>query len=460
MTPIALIVCCISVLVAGDLVRAQANETDLISANKVAIFESELKLRSIIDSANKELDSLKDEFLDHLKNVYLRVRYNNPLEFAQAQERAYLIHKANSADDDDDDDEIDATYDANGEPVDWEQFAELEQLEYQMPMVAQLMNEQFADMLIKKYVVHRRLLKGLKFVSARLLPMETIVRLMQKYPKTYGWLERESKLDLRLKFPEMDENQYSILYGLIELRARIRAADDFVALSSDNIERILRAIQLYLIDEDDELFEANRLNPNERAHLAKFGRQMLDYYTEQARDNVAELNRRYDQLVDQWAESIMAKGADDINRSNGNNNVQLLTEFIDQFINAEMLDIDLSKAADSLSLPPTITETIVLANVPKWIPAKVLQSISEDRKLIMEHGKPIRYLLRLETSNSTEAKLAANEYNEDDDYFEDDFENEVDEMLAKRRNNRIDLARWAADASFYICKRGLTQLVE
>lgn len=248
------------------------------------------------------------------------------------------------------------------------------------------MNEQFADMLIKNYVVRRRLLKGLKFAAARLLSMDTILELVRSLPKTHAWLGGESKLDLRLRFPALKSGGHraqvaqSALYELIELRARVRAANDFVALSADNIERILRAIQLYLIhDDDDDDIDSPHHSEALRAHLLAFGRQMLDYYTEQARDNVADLSGRYDALVDRYADELMRPqvGAPEttINATRTHyapNNVQQvrLTHFLDEFINAELLDIaerQLSRAANGLPLPPTITRALVLAQAPKWI---------------------------------------------------------------------------------------------
>lgn len=399
----------------------------------VAINGSELKLRTMIAAANNELEDLEDEFMQQMRNVYVSLKSDDHVGIRAAFERSSSTNEDREGGADEDD----------------------EQSKRRMPMIAQSMNEQFVELLITRYIVQWRLLKGLIFVSTRLMPMATILRSIERYPDAYGWLEKESKLDLSSSFPNLSDDQHCNLYALIELRARNRAADDFVTFSSHHIHRILESVQRYLIDNQTSDLLEDRSNLRERASLAKHAQRMLDYYTDKAGDSVSKLNKLYDQLVDRWADSLVPRQLGEGSSASVTNNktesgdaVQRLTQSIDQIIDEEMIDIDLSQEADWMT--PPITDAMVQADVPEWLPARVVRSTLKDRKTLTEHGQPFKSLI---DSDGAEEGSSSNRQGAGYNDNTEDGSEDRGKILATRTGNGLGLVAWAADASYYICKR-------
>lgn len=154
--------------------------TQVVSANSVAsvgvqksnkrpIFFSELKLRNVIEQTNSDLRQLKRDFMNQMTDIYLRMRMDSQVGHEAATAPRKRDSRASAP--------VGAT-------------------------MNMLIAEQFAEIVVKRYVIQRRLLTGLKLAFVKLLPMKTLVVLYQKY-KSFEWLRDQSQVDLRPKFPNM-----------------------------------------------------------------------------------------------------------------------------------------------------------------------------------------------------------------------------------------------------------------
>lgn len=171
-----------------------------------------------------------------------------------------------------------------------------------------------------------------------------------------------------------EENEFVVLYTLIELRARARAADDVLALSSDNIRRILQAAQWYLVESN----HGPEVSGKELELLARHTSKIVNFYHK----HLVEWQRK----VRNNFETYMASAQSLIEFMGSR---EKFLNFVDQLINIEALDIDLSKEAASLDLPPTITNEMIKNVEKKWVPSYVLKSVEEDRRLLIKVRKQI-----------------------------------------------------------------------
>lgn len=129
-------------------------------ANKHPVFFSELKLRSVVEATNADLRELKRAFMKHMTDIYLQLKLDSSLGFEVAREAKTPAASANM-----------------------------------------LMAEELAHIVIKRHIIQRRLLTGLKMAFVKFLPMPTLVKLHQKY-KSYQWLANQTQVDLRPRFAQ------------------------------------------------------------------------------------------------------------------------------------------------------------------------------------------------------------------------------------------------------------------
>lgn len=200
--------------------------------------------------------------------------------------------------------------------------------------------------------------------------------------------------DERVRRGRADE-RLEQLYGFIEARARVRAADDVIALTADNMQRILQTFQWLLVESKHSQAVAGP----ELAALAQQADRVLGFYLEHVVEWAAALRKEY-----MRAKRLVRPLYDQFGGKRG------LLKFVDQVINVEALDIDLSKQASKLDLPPTISKQMVANLVEKWIPGFVLKSLEEDRRLLMDKRKLVAHLVRLqpEKRHANLAEWAAN----------------------------------------------------
>lgn len=307
------------------------------------VFFSELKLRSVVESTNLELRQLKRDFMRQISDVYLALKLHPDVGFEQARDRQTHAASANI-----------------------------------------LLAQELAQMVIEKHIAQRRLLTGLKLAFIKLLPMQTLVNLYRRY-KSFEWLKDQQQVDVRPKFPGAKENQFVILYNLIELRARVRASDDVLALVEDNMRRVLQTVQWYLV----ESRHGPEVTGQELDALASNAKQVLDFYLDEVVEWRQKVHGRY---------AAFLKNAGRLADMLGGGGHAQLIEFIDRLINVEALDIDLNEEAKSLEYPPTITAEMI-ANVQKrWVPWYVLKSLEEDRKLLVGNRERVLHLVAQDRS--------------------------------------------------------------
>lgn len=305
---------------------------------KRPIYFSEYKLRSMIEASNGQLRQLKRDFLKSITSVYFNMKL---------------------------DDKIGITNARRGETA---------------AIASILIAEEFANIAIKKHIIQRRVTSGLRVAFLRFLSIDTLKLLTENF-KSYKWLDYRTKVDLRAKFPNAQETQYVQLYSLIKLRANLRAADDILVLTSNNIKRILKIVQWFL-------FEQRR-----------GGKDLSDSQTIVMRDHVKKILNYYVEII-----GYQQKQLEDFDKylAFASRLAKLIggqREFmkeIDKIIDEECLDIDLSWDAENLELPPTINENMIINIERKWIPKRVLESLNEDREILLRFKRDIRPLVALE----------------------------------------------------------------
>lgn len=352
-TPLSLVVIfatCCSLLIGSTMTYGKgidyyyANDNNnqhvrKLHTSTVPVYFSEYKLRSLIEASNAELRQLKRDFIKSITSVYFNMKS---------------------------DPQIGITFAKRGETA---------------AIASVLMAEEFADIAIKKHIIQRRVTSGLKVAFLRFLPLTTLQRLIENF-KSYAWLSKETKVDLRPKFSIAKEKHYVQLYTLIGLRANARAADDIMTLTSDNIKRILKTVQWFLIEQNKG---AKDLNVSEAEAMRVNVAKILKFYMSQVVDHQRSCQEEFEKYL------VNASGLVEL--------VGGKKEFIrlvDNIIDEEALDIDLSEEAEKLDLPPTISEQMMNNVERKWIPKRVLESVNEDRVVLLRHKSDIKPLVGLE----------------------------------------------------------------
>lgn len=148
----------------NDVYNDATNNNDGIQ-HKHPVFFSEYKLRSLIEVAQAELRQLKRDFVSHMTDIYFAMK-SDPL-IAKKSEPSGEDNGRKSA----------------------------------AVLAFNMMTEQFGDLVVRRHIIQRRLLAGLKVAFVKFLPLRTIKRLMEKFP-SYSWLKGQSQVDLRPKFPD------------------------------------------------------------------------------------------------------------------------------------------------------------------------------------------------------------------------------------------------------------------
>lgn len=351
--------------IAEPAAAAESNPTDAEheADDRVPVYLSERKLRGSIVNLNEDLRQLKRDFIEDATSIYLRVGQDSRVGRAAAA-RARI-------------------------PA----------------LAAHLAVEEFGQILIKKHIAERRLLSGLKAAFVKLLPMPSIKRLMAKFA-SYRWLRGSHHYDLSPRFEGAGQLQFVQIYEMIELRARLRVADDVLTLTSEHIKRILAVVEDFLIENKFSLDTTGR----ELAAMAELLPQMLQFYLNQvvyARSNIAKAYG--EKLACIGDITAMANGEEDF------------LKLIDELLDTIGLDIELNEVAHSLELPPTINEEILANLERKWIPRKMLDSVKEERQLLLKHRRHVKRLL---------------EFN--GDKYDDDLANwiyQMSETIAERSYN-------------------------
>lgn len=144
----------------GSVSAVDNGQVGVSSSGLRPVFFSELKLRQVIQSTNYELRQLKRDFMKQMTDDYLGFKLNSKIGFERAKTGTSSAASANL-----------------------------------------LMAEEFADIVMKKHIIQRRLLTGLKLAYLKFLPMQTLVSLYRRY-KSFEWLIDQTQVDLRPKFPE------------------------------------------------------------------------------------------------------------------------------------------------------------------------------------------------------------------------------------------------------------------
>lgn len=172
---------------------------------------------------------------------------------------------------------------------------------------------------------------------------------------------------------------------MIELRARVRATDDVITLTADNIKRILKIVQLYLIEKKPSL----PVDGAELDLISHHARKILSFYNSEVIESQKLQSQAYERQLKQASSLAQSVGGE----------AEFL-KLIDRIINAEVLDIDLNSEANSLDLPPTISESMISNVQADWIPKRVLESVDEDRELLLKNDKLVKHLASLESELS------------------------------------------------------------
>lgn len=305
------------------------------------IYFSEFKLRSMIEASNGQLRQLKRDFVKSITSVYFNMKLDNEIGIESAK---------------------------RGETA---------------AIASILMAEEFANIVIRKHIIQRRVTSGLKVAFLRFLSIDTL-KLLTEHFKSYKWLDYNTKVDLRERFPNAKETQYVQLYNLIKLRANARAADDILVLTSDSMKRILKIVQWFL-------FEQKRggnkdLDASQLILMQNHVKKILTYYMDEVIGYQKEQQEDFDrQLIPASRLAKLVGGEREFMRE------------IDKIIDEECLDIDLSWDAENLDLPPTINENMIKNIERKWIPNRVLESMNEDREVLLRYKRDIGSFISLES---------------------------------------------------------------
>lgn len=166
------------------------------------------------------------------------------------------------------------------------------------------------------------------------------------------------------------------LYQLIELRAKVRAADDTLALSADEMRRIINTIQMGVLDRQLGLDE------DERKHMARHAGRLLEFYLERVVSPQRRLHDQFELFMERAGELVRAMGGR-----------KRFLQFVDKTIDVEALDIDLSQAAHTLELPPTINKQMIRQSEVKWAPRLLLDLVDADRRVLMMQPALMKRLL-------------------------------------------------------------------
>lgn len=169
------------------------------------------------------------------------------------------------------------------------------------------------------------------------------------------------------------------MYTLIELRARLRAADDTVALTSANIQRILQTAEWLLAAEPS----ARLASQEQLRRLAGFASKVVRFYWAQVLEARDRLRHQYDTFMESAGPLISMAGGE-----------RQFVQLVDDIINVEALDIDLSPEATSLELPPTIMDAMINNLERKWLPPYVLKSVDDDRRLLIGVRRQVQQLVK------------------------------------------------------------------
>jgi hypothetical protein len=314
------------------------------------IHQSELSLRACVEETNLQLRQLKRDFVQHMSDLYMGFRLNPLVGYEKARRLKLYVASANV-----------------------------------------LVAEQFADMLVKRHIIERRLSTGLKLNYIKMLPMSTLANLYNRY-ESFEWLRYQQQVDIRPKFPGATEEELSLVYKLIGLRAQVRAAEDVLALTSDNIRRILQIAQHYFVEKknNNKVADSNEL-PTFGRHI----KQVLTYYLDEVVGWHARLHSLYETYLDEAKPLAKRLSA---NQKQDNQEAALVT-FLDRLTNVEALDIGLNQEAKSYEYPPTISDEIINKLQKDWIPVFVLDSLQADRKLILTNRKRVMHLVKLDPNN-------------------------------------------------------------
>lgn len=310
---------------------------------KHPIHYSEHQLRNLIIEVNKELLLLKRNFIKDVELNYIRIKQDKGNGFSRAIKGSTF------------------------------------------GLAMTLMSEEFAELLVRKHIIQRRLSSGLRVLLHKLLPLRTLKYLLEKYPNSYNWLKKAEQVDLRSKFSNISNNEFIQLYKIIELRARLRAHDDVVALTDNNIKRIFKVIKWFLIDEK----AAKDIKPVQLNAMSFYAQKILAYYTKEVTERERAIQTEFMQYLQQVGENVIKSIGDE----------KEFLAFIDDLIDRDGLDIDLSQEATTMDLPPTINEAMIENIRKKWIPHELLNSMTEDRKVLLQAKLGIKNFVDVDEQN-------------------------------------------------------------
>lgn len=183
-------------------------------------------------------------------------------------------------------------------------------------------------------------------------------------------------------------------------------------------------IQHYLIESKHKSLtngQEEKISTPELELLATHASKVVRYYQEQIFEHKTSLRKRYETVLSSSqplieamlsSESAEASSSSSANQDQQESGAQLTVgqtanslsgqrpdkrqlffKFLDDLINTEALDIDLSSEANRLEFPPTINQQMIDNIQAKWIPDYVLKSIDEDRQLLLaEHSKTKQFI--------------------------------------------------------------------
>ena len=167
------------------------------------------------------------------------------------------------------------------------------------------------------------------------------------------------------------------LYSLVGLRARVRAAEDALTLTADQMRRLLHLMEGVLVRGKPALANGNQL-----AALMGYSAKVLSFYQNQVLDSRNRLREAYERQLELAGPLALLAGG----RS------ELLAR-IDALLDSEALDVHLNEEASSLEFPPTINEPMLKQLERKWIPSKLLDSLELDRRQLLAQRQRLRPLL-------------------------------------------------------------------
>lgn len=350
----------------GNSENDNNNNHNGAAIQKHPVFFSEYKLRASIETLNKELRELKRSFMKQTNSIYLSLKLDPQIGFERASRGSLAA------------------------------------------LAATLLSEQFADIVIKRHIIERRLLTGLKVAYVKFLPLNTLKQLTDHF-ECFQWLKTSEQVDLRPLFPEARETELAQLYNLIGLRARVRAADDLATLTANNIKRVLNIKERFLNVDRKRI---NYVTNSELNQLADHTNKVLAYYLDEVIRPRQALSGVYERQLTHCKRLTNLVGGQ--------------TEFVrllDRLIGTEVLDIDLNAEATRLSLPPTISETMMANLELKWLPSELLKAVEESRRILLDNKARIVSLVTLKA-----------------------------DLKDLSGEPHFDVASKCADASLYICK--------